>query len=94
MCSKAVWHAKNSDPYVAVSVVFCFFEYQSIGVLFQKCKKPVTDLPVSIVVSWTDSPNGLGALRGNCSEGLPYGVYFQSIGGMSGVVGKSGFSVW
>ena len=32
ICSAAVLAATNSDPYVAVSTVACFLEYQSAGV--------------------------------------------------------------
>ena len=32
VCSVAVLAATNSDPYVAVSTVACFLEYQSVGV--------------------------------------------------------------
>ena len=32
-CSVAVFAARNSESYVAVSTVGCFFEYQSTGVL-------------------------------------------------------------
>ena len=32
ICSVAVLAATNSDPYVAVSTVACFLEYQSVGV--------------------------------------------------------------
>ena len=38
--------AINSLPYVAVSTVGCFLQYQSNGVLFMRCEIPVTDLPV------------------------------------------------
>ena len=36
ICSVAVLAAKNSEPYVAVSTVVCFLEYQSTGVLLTK----------------------------------------------------------
>ena len=32
ICSVAVLAATNSEPYVAVSTVACFLEYQSVGV--------------------------------------------------------------
>ena len=32
ICSVAVLTATNSDPYVAISTVACFLEYQSVGV--------------------------------------------------------------
>ena len=34
ICCMAVLAAENSDPYVAVSTVACFLEYQLIGVWF------------------------------------------------------------
>ena len=48
ICSTHVLAATNSEPYVAVSTVACFLEYQSIGVLFKKWRIPVTDLPVAM----------------------------------------------
>ena len=40
ICFVAVLAATNSEPYVAVSTVACFLEYQSTGVLFnRKCFK-------------------------------------------------------
>ena len=36
ICSVAVLAATNSEPYVAVSTVACFLEYQSTGVLLTK----------------------------------------------------------
>ena len=39
--------ATNSEPYVAVSTVACFLEYQSTGVLLTKWRHPVRDLPVA-----------------------------------------------
>jgi hypothetical protein len=39
--------ATNSDPYVAVSTVACFLEYQSIGVMLARWRIPVTYLPVT-----------------------------------------------
>ena len=38
ICSVAVLVATNSDPYVAVSTVACFLEYQSTGVYVDKMK--------------------------------------------------------
>ena len=32
ICSVAVLAATNSDPYVAITTVSCFLEYQSVGV--------------------------------------------------------------
>ena len=45
--SVAVIAATNSEPYVAVSTVACFLEYQSTGVLLTKWRHPVRDLPVA-----------------------------------------------
>ena len=36
ICSVAVFTATYSEPYVAVSTVACFFEYQSTGVQLPK----------------------------------------------------------
>ena len=36
ICSVTVLATTNSEPYVAVSTVACFLEYQSTGVLFDK----------------------------------------------------------
>ena len=36
ICSVAVLAATNSEPYVAVSTVACFLEYQSTGVFVDK----------------------------------------------------------
>ena len=47
ICSVAVLAATNSEPYVAVSTVACFFEYQSTGVLLTKWRHPVKDFPVA-----------------------------------------------
>ena len=47
ICSVAVLAATNSEPYVAVSTVACFLEYQSTGVLLTKWRRPVKDLPVA-----------------------------------------------
>ncbi len=55
ICSVAVLAETNSEPYVAVSTVLYFLEYQSKGVLLTKCRIPVTDLPVSI--SWYKFPS-------------------------------------
>jgi hypothetical protein len=71
----------NSDPYVAVSTVPCFLEYQSIGILFSKCRHPVTDLPV--IMQWyrlastyedivKKVPIGVGASDGTASVVSPY----------------------
>ena len=46
ICSVAVFAATNSEPYVAVSTVACFLEYQSRGVLLTPCRHAVKDLPV------------------------------------------------
>ena len=47
ICSVAVLAATNSEPYVSVSTVACFLEYQSTGVLLTKWRHPVKDLPVA-----------------------------------------------
>ena len=46
------WSLFNSDvisssPKVAISMVSCFFEYKSMGILFKRCKIPVTEFPDS-----------------------------------------------
>ena len=76
ICSVAVLAATNSDPYVAVSTVGCFLEYQSVGVWLQKWRHAVSDAPVArqwrrlasrVVVVETDLPRGLGQLLGMIS---------------------------
>ena len=71
ICSVAVLAATNSEPYVAVSTVACFLEYQSVGVWLQMWGHAVRDAPVarqwsrlasSVVVVVTDLPRGLGQL--------------------------------
>ena len=60
ICAVAVLAATNSEPYVVVSTVDCFFEYQSTGVLLTIWWHPVKDFPVakqwfklaSMVVGW------------------------------------------
>ena len=47
ICSGAVFAATYSEPYVAVSTVACFLEYQSTGVLLTKRRHPVKDLQVA-----------------------------------------------
>ena len=47
ICSVAVLAATNSEPYVAVSTLACFFEYQSTSVLLTKWRHPVKDFPVA-----------------------------------------------
>ena len=47
ICSVALFAATNSEPYVDVSAVACFFEYQSTGDLLTKWRHPVKDLPVA-----------------------------------------------
>ena len=78
--SVAVLPATNSDPYVAVSVVACFFENQSTGVWLTKWRTPVTALPVirswkrfaSTYVVWmTSFPFGSGASLGSSSFAPP-----------------------
>ena len=67
ICSVAVLAV--TEPYVAVSTVACFFEYQSTGVLLTKWRHPVKDFPVAkqwfklasmVVVVATASPSGSG----------------------------------
>ena len=66
----------SSEPYVAVSTVACFLEYQSAGVLLTKWRHPVKDLPVAkqwfklasmVVVVVTASPSGSGMSSGRIS---------------------------
>ena len=45
--SVAVLAATKSDPYVAISTVACFLEYQSVGVWLQKWRHAVSDAPVA-----------------------------------------------
>ena len=47
ICSVAVLAEANSEPYVAVSTVACFLDYQSPCVLLTKWRHPVKDLPVA-----------------------------------------------
>jgi hypothetical protein len=69
--------------------VFCFLEYQSIGVLLKKCRTPVTDLPLRTtyikfastntnVVVRTGFPRAKGRFFGNSSHVSAYGVFDQS----------------
>ena len=71
ICSVAVLAATNSEPYVAVSTVACFLEYQSVGVWLQKWRHGVRDalvarqwrrLASSVVVVVTDLQRGVGQL--------------------------------
>ena len=87
ICSVAVFAATNSEPYVAVSTVACFLEYQSTGVLLTKWRHPVKDLPVAkqwfklasmVVVVVTALPSGSGMSSGWISLTLPYTEYVQS----------------
>ena len=41
ICSVAVFAATNSEPYVAISTVACFLEYQSTGILLTKWRHPL-----------------------------------------------------
>ena len=43
ICSAQILAATNSEPYVTVSTVACFLEYQSIGVAFIIWSMSVTD---------------------------------------------------
>ena len=47
ICSVAGLASTNSEPYVAISTVAYFLEYQSTGVLLTKWRHPVKDLPVA-----------------------------------------------
>ena len=87
ICSVAVLAATDSEPYVAVSTVACFLEYQSTGVLLTKWRHPVKDFPVAkqwfklasmVVVVVTASPSGSGMSSGRISWTLPYTEYVQS----------------
>ena len=88
ICSVAVLAATNSEPYVAVSTVACFLEYQSTGVLLTEWRRhPVKDLPVArqwfklasmVVVVITSSPSGPGMSSRRISWTLPYTEYVQS----------------
>ena len=59
ICSAQVRAETYSEPNVAVSTVDWSLENQSIGVLFRKCRIPVTDLPLT-KSSWKE--NFLNAL--------------------------------
>ena len=76
ICSGAALAATKSEPYVAVSTVACFLEYQSTGVLLTKWSHTVKDLPVAkqwfklasmVVVVITSSPSGSGMSSGRIS---------------------------
>ena len=71
ICSVAVFAATISEPYVAVSTVACFLEYQSTGVMLTKWRHPVKDLHVAkqwfklgfmVVVVTKALPSGSGHL--------------------------------
>ena len=77
ICSVAVLAATNFEPYVAVSTVGCFLEYQSTGVFLTKWRHPVKDLPVAkqwfkfasmVVVVITALPSGSGMSSGRISS--------------------------
>ena len=87
ICSVAVLAATNYEPYVAVSTVACFLEYQSTSVLLTKWRHPVKDLPVAkqwfklasmVEVVVTASRCGSGMSSGRISWTLPYTEYVQS----------------
>ena len=87
ICSAAVLAVTRPEPYVAVSTVACFLEYQSTGVLLTKWRHPVKDLPVAkqwfklasmLVVVVTALPSGSGMSSGRISWTLPYTEYVQS----------------
>ena len=76
----AVFVATSSEPYVAVSSVACFLEYQSTGDLLTKWRHPVIDFPVAkqsfklasmVVVATTALPSGFGMLSGRISWTSP-----------------------
>ena len=86
ICSAAVLAAANSQPYVVVSTVAFFFEYQSTGILL-RWRHPVKYLPVAkhwfklasmVVVGTTGLPCGSGMSPGRISWTLPYTEYVQS----------------
>ena len=79
--------ATHSEPYVAVSTVACYMEYQSTGVLLTKWRHPVKDYPEAkqwfklasmVVVVVTALPSGSGMSSGRISWTLPYTEYVQS----------------
>ena len=85
--SVVVFAATNSEPYVAVSAVACFFEYQSTGDILTKWRHPVKDLPVAqqwfklasmVVVVTTALPSGSGMSTGRISWTSQYTEYVQS----------------
>ena len=87
ICSVAVLAATNSGPYVAVSTVAWFLEYQSTGVLLTKWRHLVNDFPVAkqwfklasmVMVVITASPSSSGMSSGRISWTLPYTEYVQS----------------
>ena len=72
ICSVAVLAVTNSEPYVAVSTVAFFLEYQSVGVWLQKWRHAVRDAPgarqwrrlaSSVVVVATDLPRSKAVVR-------------------------------
>ena len=74
ICSVAVLAATDSEPYVAVSTVACFLEYQSTGVLLTKWRHQAKEwfkLACMVVVVITSSPSGSGMLSGRISWTLP-----------------------
>ena len=84
---KILQAATDSEPYVGVSTLACFLEYQSTGVLLTKWRHPVKDLPVAkqwfklasmVVVVITAFPSGSGMSSGRISCTLPYTEYVQS----------------
>ena len=85
--SVAVLAVTNTEPYVAVSTVACFLEYQSTGVLLTKWRHPVKDLPVAkqwfklasmVVVVITALPSDSVMSSRRISSTLPYTEYVQS----------------
>ena len=93
ICSVVVLAATNSEPYVAISAVAYFLEYQSTGVLLTKWRHPVKDLPVAkqwfklasmVLVVITALPSGSGMSSGRIAWTLPYTEYVQSKSSWSG----------
>ena len=66
ICSITVFAATNTEPYVAVSTVACFLEYQSTGVLQTKWTRQFK-LASMVVVVTTALPSGSGMSSGRIS---------------------------
>src|SRR5210317_1065748 len=50
--STPVFNAANSDPKLLVSMLFCFFEYHTVGALLTKISTPVRDCRVTRLAAW------------------------------------------